>query len=82
MDLSLFLLDVYFHTNFPLSQLHLRHCCLGKNRLLGQGDEFFYATAEGYVEQSSKRYTKCVGKLNIKTQWEHIILDVKTMNLQ
>jgi hypothetical protein len=51
----LFLLDVCLHTNFPSCPLHIRRCCLGKNKLLGHGDEFFSATAEGYVVQSSKR---------------------------
>jgi hypothetical protein len=63
----LFLLDVCLHTNLPPCALHIRRCCLGKNRLLGQGDELFCATAEGSVVQSSKRYTKCAGKLNIQT---------------
>jgi hypothetical protein len=78
----LFLLDVCLHTNLPSCALHIRRCCLGKNRLLGQGDELFCATAEGSVVQSSKRYTKCAGKLNIQTGWGHIILDLKTMTWQ
>jgi hypothetical protein len=43
--------------------------------LLGQGDELFSATAEGSMVQSSERYTRCAGKLNIQTGWGHIILD-------
>ena len=43
--------------------------------LVGQEDELFYAITEGYVVQSSKRYTNCVGKLNIQIGWGHIKLD-------
>jgi hypothetical protein len=79
--LFLFILDVCLHTNFPSCPLHLRRFYLGKNRLLGQGDELFCATVEGSMVQSSKMYTKCAGKLNIQTVWGHIILDLKMMAL-
>jgi hypothetical protein len=78
----LFLLDVCLHTNLPSCPLHIRHCCLGKNRLLGQEDELFCATTEGFVVQSSKSYTNRAGKLNIQTRWGNIILDFKTMASQ
>jgi len=66
-----------------LTFLHV-HCifdivALEKNGLLGQGDELFCATTQGFVVQSSKMYTKCDGKLNIQTKWGHIILDLKVM---
>jgi hypothetical protein len=78
----LFLLDVCLHTNLPSCPFHIRRCCLGKNRLFGHEDELLCARTKGSVVQSSKRYTNCVGKLNIQTGWGHIILDLKTMASQ
>jgi hypothetical protein len=78
----LFLLDVCLHTNLPSCPLHIWCCCLGKKRLLGHGDEFLCPTTEGSVVKSYKRYTNYASKLNIKTGWGHIILDLKMMTLR
>jgi hypothetical protein len=75
----LFILHVFVHTNLPSCPFHIRHWYLGRNRLVGQEDELLCATVEGSVVQSSKRYTNCVGKLNIQIGWGHITLDLKTM---
>jgi hypothetical protein len=64
----LFLLHVCLHTNLPSCPLHIRRCYLGRNRLVGHENELFCATTEGFVVQSSKRYTNCDGKLNIQTR--------------
>jgi hypothetical protein len=78
----LFLLHVCLHTNLPSCPLYIQHCYLRKNRLVGQEDELFCGTTEGFAVQYSKRYTNCTGKLNIQSECGHIILDLKTMAWQ
>jgi hypothetical protein len=66
---------------FILTCLHV-HCIFGvaaleKTGCLDREITFFFKTTEDFMVQSSKRYTKCVVKLNIQTGWRYIILDLK-----